>query len=151
MNLRKKTAIAIPKLQAKVWHHIRLNFKDGLVSVFLDKERLGSFSESYLDQRQIGFRGGMRNVLIDNVVIRQHNSTKSIHDSFSNQKNIFLNTIPFSLIVLLINILMFILLRSMTKVRLQFIGFYIIMLNLVLIFISGLAFGFQYFHRIFLP
>ncbi len=70
-EFKKNKPISMPTRQVQFWHHVRLNFEDGMVSFFLDKEELGAFCESFFDQRRLGFRGGLRNALIDNVVIRE--------------------------------------------------------------------------------
>jgi len=139
----EKVTIDTPTLRVRQWHNANLNFNDDTFSLLLDDKENVRFSEHILHEQRIGFRGGFHNVLIDKVIIYQHKS-KRLYESFSNGKNSFRITAFFLVLVGLFNGLIFLLLRFASWVNSKNAGFYLAMLNIVLIFISALCFIYLY-------
>lgn len=140
----EKMTIDTSTLHSRRWHNAKLHFDDGAFSLLLDDEEIVRVSEHMLHEQRIGFRGcGYLNTYIDNVVIHQYKST-SLHESFSNKKNVFRVTVFFLVLVGMFNCLIFLLLRFAFRNRGKNAGFYLVMLNMVLIVISFLCYGYIY-------
>jgi lysophospholipase L1-like esterase len=150
-DFTERRPLAISTLRDNLWHQVRLHFGEGTVSVFIDGEELGSFSVDLTEKRQIGFRGGLRKALVDNVVIRQHSSNPTVYESFSNRKHISRITILSVLLVFVLNAAVFLFLRATARPRGRYAALYIISINMVLLVISSWAFGLQYLRGSFYP
>jgi lysophospholipase L1-like esterase len=137
-------------MEPRRWHHARLRFDTGAFSIFLDDEEIGSFREEIGHEQGVGFRGGFHDALVDNVVIRQ-NRRVVLHESFSNRKNASRITAFFLIPVVALNALVFLLVRFALGATGKNAGFYLVMLNMVLIVIGGLVFGYQYLTGSYYP
>jgi len=139
----EKVTIDTPTLRVRHWHNAKLHFDDDTFSLLLDDKEIVRFNEHILHEQRIGFRGGFHNAFIDNVLISQHKS-KRLYESFSNGKNAFRITAFFLVLVGMFNGLIFLLLWFASRTNGKNAGFYLAMLNIVLIFISALSFGYLY-------
>jgi lysophospholipase L1-like esterase len=140
--LQKRT-IGTPTLRPRHWHRARLRFDAAAFSIFLDDEHIEGFGEPSMHEQRVGFRGGFHDALVDNVSIRQEERVV-VSESFTNSKNAPRVTSLFLLLVVFVNASVFFLARFALGSRGEHAGLYLLMLNMVLIVISGLIFGYQY-------
>ncbi len=106
--------------------------KDAIM-IYLNDHFIKTIKVSCMKKQQIGFRSGMRSVLIDNVVIREHGSAQLIKEGFDNWDPCILVYV-FGLMVLINYCLSFLLSWSFIKVSKEAF-FWVIKCNLCFVVI----------------
>ena len=82
-----RSAFALPPLQPRSWHHARLSFARDEVSLEIDEKPLTRAPAAVPREQVVGFRGGRRVALVDNVVFREQTGdplrpSSTVHESF---------------------------------------------------------------------
>lgn len=75
----------IPLIKPNRWNHIKILFGHDTIMLYLNGQFIKTVKLFLLQQQQIGFRGGSKEALIDNVVIHERNSLYVIRESFDNK------------------------------------------------------------------
>jgi len=140
--LEKKTLDAL-ELRARHWHHAELDFEDEKVSLMLDDRIIESFNEQVLREQRIGFRGGLLDAYVDDVLFHRHNSGR-IFESFGNSRASTRLIVFIVLLVGVFNLLIFVLLRFVFRVESNYRGYSLATLNAVLIIIGLFISGHRY-------
>lgn len=77
-----KETLKVPTIHINAWNHMKVIFEQKQVSFFLNGELIANIKISVAPQRQIAFRSGFRQALIDKVIIREGSSI--IREDFRN-------------------------------------------------------------------
>jgi lysophospholipase L1-like esterase len=83
----ERAPLGLPPLAAHQPHEVKVEFGEGTVSLTLDGRRLGPWPAAVTVPHQVGFRGGGRMAVVDDVVIRTRGAdplapTASVYASF---------------------------------------------------------------------
>lgn len=138
----QRTSLRIPRVSAGNWHQLTIRFEGEHVVAFLDDRQVGKFNGDFEEAQRIGFRGGRNMALVDNIFIYQNDAT-IIHETFQNSKGSFLITVISVVIAMILSFIVALLLRLVRKLHGKILAFYVIMFNIVLVFIAVLMFSFQ--------
>ncbi len=74
----ERTPLAVPALDPKAPHAVTLRFEDGALSVGLDGAVLGRFPIQMSVPQQVGFRGGGRMAIVDDIAIRKRGDRSAL-------------------------------------------------------------------------
>lgn len=77
-------ALNVPSIKPNTWNRIKVFFGSDTATFYLNDELLTKVKVSLIPQQQIGFRGGSKRALVDNVMIHELNSPNNIKETFSN-------------------------------------------------------------------
>ncbi len=86
----ERTPLAIPKIERRTVHRLAVAFAPGAVTVAIDGAALGQFPVRLAEWQQVGFRGGGRPAIVDDIVIQARGSgsvlqpAASIYESFDS-------------------------------------------------------------------
>ncbi len=138
----QRTSLRIPRVSAGTWHQLKIRFEGDHVVAFLDGRQVGKFNGDFEEVQRIGFRGGRRRALVDNIFIYQNDAT-IIHETFQNSKGSFLITVISVVIAMILSFIIALMLRLVRKLHGKVLAFYVIMFNIVLVVIAVLMVSFR--------
>ncbi len=85
----EKKKLPIDNISAGSWNNCRLVFSKDKLAIYLNDHFVDSVNVNLDLKQTVGFKGGYKDVLIDNVVIKEYASERIIRDSFSNRRKYF--------------------------------------------------------------
>jgi lysophospholipase L1-like esterase len=83
----KRRRLAMPSFEAGRRPRLRLRVDEGYVSTFVDGEVATIWREPVAHEQRVGFRGGVADAYVDDIVIRPLDA-EPIHESFSNRRHL---------------------------------------------------------------
>lgn len=86
-EFQSREPIEIPPLRARAWHRARLSFSENELSLAIEGKPAGRVRTAVPREQVVGFRGGRRTALVDNIAFRQETGdplrpASTVHESF---------------------------------------------------------------------
>jgi len=132
----KTELLNFSSLRNNDWNEARLIFnpKESMISIFLNDQNPIVVRDNLAKEQNIGFRGSLKKVLVDNIIIIQNDNKGFIKEDFSNYKNWHIGVLIGLIILCLLNFITFLLFRLFNK-KIDFshiIFIYIILISILI-------------------
>ena len=149
--LRKRPFVQLRRARDQKWHRLRVDFEDEKkFTVVLDGKRLKTFAMGVARPQRIGFRGSVKPVYIDNVVVVSRDSSV-FSDSFDRPTNWRMAKALAVMATLLVSAGLFLLLHRFSPMQPKLLLFYFLTLSIVLVVIGLLLTGITWHRKKFYP
>ncbi len=148
--LRKRSLKRLRSFAASEWHTLRVEMHSDRCTVLLDDRKLKNFRTPIARPQKIGFRGGLRDALIDNLRVEERDGNV-LRDSFGRPANWRRVTVLSVTAVLAISVLLFMVLRRLLTTTDKMLLAYFSMLATVLLVIVAMLYAFQTYSKRFYP
>ena len=147
---KKRRIEGLRQASLKGWHTVGVWMREDDFVVGLDGQELTIYATAVARPQRIGFRGGKSGALVDNIRLVERDGSV-FRETFERPGALLWGSAAGVAAIPLLSIILFLLLRKVSRVSDKLLGFYFLMFTGVLIMVGGMLYGLLYYKKQFYP